>query len=59
MLEIIDSKKYGSQRKRGLPHNLSHLSFVPVIAYAELMGMTMVPTVRSAMARLIRNMFET
>ena len=34
-------------------------SLVPVIAYAELMGMTMVPTVRSAMARLIRNMFET
>ena len=27
MLEIIDSNKlkYGSQRKRGLPHNLSHL----------------------------------
>ena len=57
MLEVIDSTKYDSRRKGGLRHNLCHL--VPVIAYAELMGMTMVPTVRSAMARLIRNMFET
>ena len=32
---------------------------LPVIAYAALIGMTITPTVRSAMARLMMNMFDT
>ena len=33
--------------------------YLPVMAYAALMGITIRPTVKSAMARLIMNMFDT
>ena len=35
------------------------IDYLPVIAYAEVMGMTPTPTVRSATAKLKMNIFDT